>query len=985
MEALGENVAGPTESLGSVQGHDHTSEHQGLEAQNRNAPQPEVNPYMQQFLEIMQKMAPSPQPQSQDAVIDKNYEIVRRQGTKVFAGITDPAEAEEWLRNTERVLYKIECTSEQKLRNSKKVEFLELKQNELSVAGYELQFVRLSKYAPEEMSTDELRRDKFKRGLRLEIREKITIKPQSYSALLEAALRVEETSFERSSTEAKWKKLADNLNPSSGQSGAVSFRGSGSQRGWYRSRGIGQTSRSSLVFSSRGGPTLVGFGGRQGPTRSFSGRSIPSCANCGRRHTGECWGAQSIVCYRCRQPGHIIRDCPTWRDNAGGPQTSGPSSVGENSQRSSTSKGRGRGSRGSGNISTTSTGHSSQPQPQARVYAVTKEQAPMAPRVLAIVDRRRIYSKDSFQDEHGKVIAYASRQLRPHEMNYPTHDLELAAIVHALKIWRHYLYGETFQIFTDHKSLKYIPTQMELNLRQRRWIELLKDYDCTIDYHIGKANIVTDNLSRKTVDQLASMICYNMEYLTALRAMDVDFSIGGDILLATIRVKPSLKDKIKDVQGKDSYLKKIKAKVQVGKNDQFVIPEDGILLKGERMCVPNVEELKTEIMHEAHYAPCAMHPGSTKMYRDLRPYYWWPAMKKDVAEFVARCLTCQQVKVEHKHQLDSKIKVKDCTTPYLLERHCKIEAHSSANIFKSRSYGVYPLGARSKPYVQSDVILQSLPSSYDPLIVNYNMNRLDKSIHELINMLVQYEATTHKSEPAVLVGEASTSKVKDKRVGRWKRKKGKGQAVAATAGAGGAPAALTGKGKGKVLERSRKLSKDEMILRLGDGKAVAAKAVGSLSLVISDQYKLEVENQTDRKIKALLVEPRFIGYPKETAGYYFYDPAKGKVFLSRNVVFLEKGFPSDNQRDDVLLEESNEESQHDNTTLFEPPVLTDSVPVLHRSTRESRVPERYGFVGLTSKLDNDAKTYGEAMSDIDSDKWLEAMKSEMDSMGSNQV
>ena len=147
--------------------------------------------------------------------------------------------------------------------------------------------------------------------------------------------------------------------------------------------------------------------------------------------------------------------------------------------------------------------------------------------------------------QHGRVIAYASRQLRPHEMNYPTHDLELAAIVHALKIWRHYLYGETFQIFTDHKSLKYIPTQKELNLRQRRWMELLKDYDCTIDYHPGKANTVADALSRKTVDQLVVMICYNMEYLTALRSMDVHFSIGGDILLATIQVKPSLKDKIK--------------------------------------------------------------------------------------------------------------------------------------------------------------------------------------------------------------------------------------------------------------------------------------------------------------------------------------------------------------------------------------------------------------------------------------------------------
>ncbi|KAK4400675.1 Retrovirus-related Pol polyprotein from transposon.6 [Sesamum angolense] len=100
--------------------------------------------------------------------------------------------------------------------------------------------------------------------------------------------------------------------------------------------------------------------------------------------------------------------------------------------------------------------------------------------------------------QNGKVIAYASRQLRTHELNYPTHDLELAAIVHALKIWRHYLYGEKFQILTDHKSLKYILTQKELNLRQRRWIELLKDYDCTIDFHPGKANVVADALSRKS-------------------------------------------------------------------------------------------------------------------------------------------------------------------------------------------------------------------------------------------------------------------------------------------------------------------------------------------------------------------------------------------------------------------------------------------------------------------------------------------------------
>nr|AAM74297.1 Putative retroelement [Oryza sativa Japonica Group] len=98
--------------------------------------------------------------------------------------------------------------------------------------------------------------------------------------------------------------------------------------------------------------------------------------------------------------------------------------------------------------------------------------------------------------QEGKVVAYASRQLRPHENNYPTHDLELAAVVHALKIWRHYLFGNRTEIYTDHKSLKYIFTQPDLNMRQRRWLELIKDYDMEIHYHPGKANVVADALSR---------------------------------------------------------------------------------------------------------------------------------------------------------------------------------------------------------------------------------------------------------------------------------------------------------------------------------------------------------------------------------------------------------------------------------------------------------------------------------------------------------
>ncbi|GKG14103.1 putative reverse transcriptase domain-containing protein, partial [Tanacetum coccineum] len=96
-----------------------------------------------------------------------------------------------------------------------------------------------------------------------------------------------------------------------------------------------------------------------------------------------------------------------------------------------------------------------------------------------------------------KVIAYASHQLKIHEKNYTTHDLELGAVVFALKIWMHYLYGTKCTVFTDHKSLQHILDQKELNMRQRQWLELLSDYDCDIRYHPGIANIVADALSRK--------------------------------------------------------------------------------------------------------------------------------------------------------------------------------------------------------------------------------------------------------------------------------------------------------------------------------------------------------------------------------------------------------------------------------------------------------------------------------------------------------
>ena len=118
-----------------------------------------------------------------------------------------------------------------------------------------------------------------------------------------------------------------------------------------------------------------------------------------------------------------------------------------------------------------------------------------------------------------EVITYASRQLRNHEKNYPTHDLELAAVIFSIKIWRHYLYGVFCEIYTDHKNQKYIFTQKELKMRQRRWLELMKDYDITIHYHLGKANVVADLLSEKSGGSMASLITKQLRLLRDLEEL----------------------------------------------------------------------------------------------------------------------------------------------------------------------------------------------------------------------------------------------------------------------------------------------------------------------------------------------------------------------------------------------------------------------------------------------------------------------------------
>ncbi|KAL8094138.1 hypothetical protein AgCh_035848 [Apium graveolens] len=245
--------------------------------------------------------------------------------------------------------------------------------------------------------------------------------------------------------------------------------------------------------------------------------------------------------------------------------------------------------------------------------------------------------------QHDKVIAYASRQLKPLEQKYPTHDLELAAIVFALKIRRHYLYGEKCEIYTDHKSLKHIFTQKELNMRQRRWLELIKDYDCTIIYHPGKANVVADALSRK---EKLNVLSVPEEIYKEFQKLELEIRVckPDEAKVYSMTFQPELLDKIKKCQEEvmDQDINRLVGEELCTQKD-----DQGILRFSSRIWIPPVTNLKNEILQEAHSSRYSIHPGSTKMYRDLKENYWWPVMKREIAEWVRKCYTCQKVKVEH--------------------------------------------------------------------------------------------------------------------------------------------------------------------------------------------------------------------------------------------------------------------------------------------------------------------------------------------------
>jgi hypothetical protein len=213
-----------------------------------------------------------------------------------------------------------------------------------------------------------------------------------------------------------------------------------------------------------------------------------------------------------------------------------------------------------------------------------------------------------------------------------------------LKTWRYYLYGQKCDVYIDHKSPKYIFTQSELNMRQRRWLELIKDYELEIHYHLGKASVVADALRRKS--QVSMMVTHPMLYELAKEFDRLSLGFLNNTHGVTFELEPTLERDIKEGQKGDEKINKIHQLILEGRGKDFREDVEGVIWFKYRLCVPNIKSIRESILKEAHETIYSIHHGS-EMYQDLKRRFCWYIMIREIAEHVAIYDSCQRTKAEH--------------------------------------------------------------------------------------------------------------------------------------------------------------------------------------------------------------------------------------------------------------------------------------------------------------------------------------------------
>jgi hypothetical protein len=228
--------------------------------------------------------------------------------------------------------------------------------------------------------------------------------------------------------------------------------------------------------------------------------------------------------------------------------------------------------------------------------------------------------------QEGHVIFYESKKVNEHEIHYVTHDLDLVSIVHDLKMWRHYLLGRRFVLMTDHSGLRYLFDQPKLNARRARWMVLLSEFDFEIKHIKGKENRVVDALSR-------SMKVIHLAVVSTCES--------------------NIKERVKSAHKTYTFFNTVKSYLEQEptglKYEGYQLLNDGLLTYKGRLYIPNCGNLKRFIMDEIHKIPYIGHPGYRKMITTTKKLFYWPVLKMEIANYLAKCLECQQVKVENIH------------------------------------------------------------------------------------------------------------------------------------------------------------------------------------------------------------------------------------------------------------------------------------------------------------------------------------------------